>query len=227
MIGRPSGVPGRSPAQVRRTSRCARAGTRALAFAKRCASPAGVDSGWNPAASMVEPTIASSPRGTTYTPLPCTIACSAPAGHGKAAICPRTGSTEMGRGTPSIRPLHAPAAMITCAARLPGPRIARAGLGGVEPVDQVSLLPLPRHLPAKRTDLVLGEGDPRDPIPPERQVDPGALLQLRRHRIDQFAASEAEFVERVFAATVGLGGEHPGGGAPRLAFIGAAVDDQD
>ena len=55
MIGRPSGVTGRSPAQVRRTSALVRVGQSAVTAAKTRASPAEVTSGWKPAYSMVEP----------------------------------------------------------------------------------------------------------------------------------------------------------------------------
>ena len=62
MIGRPSGVMGRSPAHVRVTSSPASGGQMALTPAKIRASPAAVVVASKPAYSMVEPTTASLPR---------------------------------------------------------------------------------------------------------------------------------------------------------------------
>ena len=64
MIGRPSGVTGRRPAHVRRftASRAQGRAERRPRRAKMRASPADVVSGRNPTYSIVEPTMASSPR---------------------------------------------------------------------------------------------------------------------------------------------------------------------
>ena len=65
MIGRPSGVTGRKPAQLRATVNDASAGSRRTALRKIWASPSLVTTASNPACSMVLPRIASLPRIST------------------------------------------------------------------------------------------------------------------------------------------------------------------
>src|SRR3972149_1388850 len=92
----------------------------------------------------------------------------APEGQGNATSCPRTGSTEIGRGRLPIRPVQAPAGSPTWLAGCPSParppRAPRSVVGrvlatergaqpgplppdlvGVEPLALVPMLPLPRN----------------------------------------------------------------------------------
>src|SRR3989442_6709977 len=80
------------------------------------ATPASVIDGSKPLYSTVEPTIASSPRRTTYPSLLNTMAVGSPAGQSNASACPRTGSTDSGRGSPAILPDQQPAATSTAPA---------------------------------------------------------------------------------------------------------------
>ena len=102
----------------------------------------------------------------------------------------------------------------------------RPRFGGVEPINEVPLLALPRHLGLERGQILVGDRELGDAIAPEFERDAGPLLELGGEGVDEFPPREAEFEEGVVVATVGLGREHPGRCSPRLAVIGAAVEHQ-
>src|SRR5919107_776595 len=126
------------------------------------------------------------------------------AGHGNAAICPRTGSPRNWRGGARV-----------WADRRAEPGPAAMQLRRFQPFASVALRALPGHFALQLLGLTFIQGNATDAFAPETQVDAGCFQQLSREPVVIIPGSQSKLEQRIGTVGFDLGSEHPRCGSPR------------
>lgn len=107
----------------------------------------------------------------------------------------------------------------------PGP--PGAHFVGIEPIREVTLLPLPGHPRAQVPGFGLVGGHPGDSFSPKTDVDSGPLQECRSKRRVELTPGKAELEDWVLRVGLDLGGQHARGSLPGLTAVSTLLHHND